>query len=110
MKIYLDNEYKCHTSNETGFTEIETDVFDGKCKDFIEGHMFIPQDSTYTFPDGTVVHGEMITAWKDYAELDNAQREYERQLLTEYEAALANSIPLSELEASYQEGVNGAYD
>lgn len=89
MKIYLDNEYKCHTSNETGFTEIETDVFDGKCNAFVEGYRFIPLDATYTFPDGTVVHGEMIAPWKPYAELDNAQREYERQLLAQYEAALA---------------------
>jgi hypothetical protein len=52
----------------------------------------------------------MISPWKDYAELDAAQREYERQLLAEYEAALAESVPLSELEAAYQKGVNSAYD
>jgi hypothetical protein len=30
-----------------------------------------------------------IYSWKPYSELDNAQREYEKQLLAEYEAALA---------------------
>jgi hypothetical protein len=44
----------------------------------------------------------MVSPWKDYAELDEAQREYERQLLDE-------SIPTADLKAAYQEGVNSAY-
>ena len=40
MKIYIDSEYCCHTINPDGvFQEIETDFFDGKCDDFIEGYL-----------------------------------------------------------------------
>lgn len=85
MKIYIDSEYKCHTSNDGTMTAIETDFFDGKCDAFVEGYRFIPSGETWTSSDGVVFHGEMISPWKDYAELDNAQREYERQQLAEYE-------------------------
>jgi hypothetical protein len=91
-------------------TTVETDFFDGKCDSFIEGYRYVPADESWTRSDGTVFQGEMISPWKDYAELYNAQRAYERQLLAEYEKSLAESVPLSELEAAYQEGVNSAYD
>ena len=84
MKIYIDSEYHCHTTNPDGtFKEVETPFFDGKCPEFIEGHVFVPSGNT-------VFQGGMITTWKPYSELDAAQREYERQLLAECEARLAN--------------------
>ena len=108
MKIYIDSEYRCHTTNPEGiFREVETDFFNGKCTAFIEGHRFVPSGESWTRSDGEVFTGEMISAWKDYAELDAAQREYERQLLKELQE---NSITVSDLEAAYQEGVNSAYD
>lgn len=89
-KIYIDSEFKCHTTNpDNVFREVETYCFDGKCDTFIEGYMFVPEDETWTRSDGVVFTGEMIAPWKDYNELDEVQREYERQLLAEYEAALA---------------------
>lgn len=108
--IYIDSKFKCHVSNDGTMTTVETNFFDGKCDAYVEGYRFVPNGETWTRSDGEVFHGEMIAPWKDYAELDNAQREYERQLLAEYEAALTESVPLSELEAAYQEGVNSAYD
>lgn len=87
--IYLDSEFKCHVTDDGTMTAVETDFFDGKCNAYIEGYRFIPSGETWTRSDGEVFHGEMIAPWKDYAELDNAQREYERQLLAEYESALA---------------------
>lgn len=108
--IYIDSDCKCHVSNDGTMTAVETDFFDGKCQTFIEGYRFVPDGETWTRSDGEVFHGEMISPWKDYDELDAAQREYERQLLAEYEAVLAESVPLYELEAAYQEGVNSAYD
>lgn len=90
MKIYIDSEYRCHTSNINGtFREIETNYFDGMCQTYIEGYRFVPSGESWTRSDGVVFHGEMISPWKDYNELDSAQREYERQLLAEYESALA---------------------
>ena len=106
MKICIDSDFKCHVINDGTMREVETDAFDGKCDTFIEGYRFVPSGETWTRSDGVVFHGEMISPWKDYAELDAAQREYERQMLAEYQE---NSIPISELEAAYQEGVNSAY-
>ena len=77
--IYLDHEYMCHVTNNGTMTAVETDFFDGKCDTFIEGYRFVPKDGSWTRSDGIVFRGEMITPWKDYKELDDAQREYERQ-------------------------------
>lgn len=86
--IYIDSEYKCHTSNNGTMAAVETDFFDGKCVEFIEGFRFVPSCESWTRSDGVVFHGEMIAPWKNYSELDNAQREHERQLIAEYEALI----------------------
>ena len=90
MKLYIDSNCKCHTTNpDSTFREVETDFFDGKCQTFIEGSRFVPFGEIWTRSDGVVFQGEMIAPWKDYNELDAAQREYEREQLAEYEKALA---------------------
>lgn len=96
MKIYIDSEYKCHAAPADGLTEVETTFFDDKATEVIEGYRFIPAGQTLTREDGTVFTGEMISPWKPWAELDAAQREYEREQLkalaaqnAEYEAALS---------------------
>lgn len=78
--IYLDTAFKCHVSNDGTMTEVQTDFFDGKCDAFIEGYRFVPQGESWTREDGTVFTGEMIAPWKPYSELDQVQREYEREL------------------------------
>lgn len=75
--IYIDSESKCHTYNNGAMTAIETDFFDNKCDTFVEGYCYeVKGNETAIYP------------WQDYSELDNAQREYERQLLAEYAEAL----------------------
>lgn len=86
--IYIDSDFKCHVTNDCTMTAVETSFFDGKCQTFIEGYRFIPSGKSWTRSDGVVFHGEMIAPWKDYAELDAAQRAYEQQLLAEYAEAL----------------------
>jgi hypothetical protein len=76
--IYIDSEFKCHISNDGTMKSVETSYFDGKCDTFIEGYRFIPDGETWTRSDGTVFQGEMISPWKNYDELDTAQREYEK--------------------------------
>ena len=106
-RIYIDSEFKCHTTNPNGtFREIETDFFDGKCAVFIEGHRFVPANEEWTRSDGYVFRGEMITAWKDYSELDAAQREYERNLLAEYKAELS-ALDAALLDAQYNMLIGG---
>lgn len=94
--IYIDSEFRCHITNDGAVIPVETDFFDAKCDTFIEGYV-------YDDRNGRV----QVYPWKPYAELDAAQREYERQVLAELQA---NSIAIAELEAAYQEGVNSAYD
>lgn len=90
MKVYTDSDFKCHTSNPDGsFKEVKTNFFDNKCVRFIEGYRFIPEGESWTRPDGEVFHGEMVAPWKDFAELDAAQREYEHERLADAENALA---------------------
>ena len=88
MKFYIDSDYKCHASNDGTMTAVESVFFDGKCQTFIEGYRFVPSGESWTRSDGVVFHGEMVAPWKDYNELDAAQREYERQLVAEYAEAL----------------------
>lgn len=89
MKIYIDSECHCYTSNpENDHREFEVHFFDGKCQTFVEGHIYVPEGEQWTRPsDEKVFNGEMICAWKDYSELDSAQREYELDQLADYKAA-----------------------
>ena len=90
MTIYVDKDYRCHTSNPDGiYTPVETDFFDGKCDAYIEGYRFVPAGKSWTREDGAVFSGEMIAPWKDWNELDTAQRDYEREQLADALAALA---------------------
>ena len=77
MIIYLDSDYVCHTISDGAMREFETDVFDGKCKTFIEGYRLIPYGETWIRPDGVVFHGEMISPAVDYKILKKAQEQYE---------------------------------
>ena len=86
--IYIDADFKCHVSDDGTRTAVETDFFDGKCDAYIEGYRFVPAGEVWTRPDGAAFHGEMLTPWKPWQELDAAQRNYERELLAQYEQAL----------------------
>ena len=84
--VYLDTYFKCHTINDGTMRPVEIEFFDGKCDTYIEGYRFIPAGETWTRSDGKVFQGEMVAPWKPYSELDAVQREYERQLLSQYKA------------------------
>lgn len=73
MKIYIDNDFKCHTGNDGTMREVETDYFNGKCAYYIEGFRFVPQGEDWIQPNGMIITGEMIAAWKDYHILECAQ-------------------------------------
>ena len=77
--IYIDSDYRCHTQNDGTMRPIETDFFDGKCREFIEGYRFIPSGESWTGEDGTVFPGEMIAPWKDYAQLVAIQAAVDRK-------------------------------
>ena len=110
--IFVDPDtFKCYTDNPESSNDVlipvETDFFDGKCDAFVEGYRFVPNGYSWKREDGSLFIGEMIAPWKDYAELDEAQREYERQrvseLKTENETLLADMAQL--VEEVYQSDV-----
>ena len=86
--IYVDSDFRCHTEMNSTMAGVETDFFDGKCDAFIEGYRFVPEGESWTRSDGEVFHGEMIAPWKDFAALDEAQRAYEKALITDMQNAL----------------------
>lgn len=101
--IYIDSEFKCHTTNPDGtFREVILSdnaraFFADKCATFIEGYRLKTDGETWIREDGKVFSGgEMITPWKPYSELAAAQAQYEADL--------------AEAAAAYQEGVDTAYD
>ena len=82
--IYIDNEFRCHVANDGTMTAIETDFFNDKCDEFIEGYRFVPVGETWTRSDGMVFKGKMIAPYKSYQKLAAAQQEYEMVLFEEY--------------------------
>lgn len=86
--IYIDSDFKCHVTGGGTMTAVETDFFDGKCDALVEGYRLVPAGESWTRFDGAVFHGEMAAPWKPWEELDAFQREYERELLRQYETAL----------------------
>lgn len=86
--IYLDSDFKCHITNDGTMTAFETSFFDDKCNTLIEGYCLIPAGQEWKREDGEIFHGETIFPWKDYAELKEAQEEYEFQLKEEYKSSL----------------------
>ena len=100
MKLYLDADFRCHLSGGAGMTEIDTELFDGKCPAYIEGYRYVPPGERWVREDGVVFRGEMIAPWKPWEELDDAQRDYERQqlvaLAAENEALVADMAQMVE--------------
>lgn len=90
--IYIDNDYKCHTSPADGLTAVETDAFNGKCSRYIEGYRFVPAGENWTREDGQVFIGEMIAPWRDYKILAELQALYEEELAKQSDMAAALEV------------------
>ncbi|MBQ9687171.1 MAG: hypothetical protein IJV41_11630 [Oscillospiraceae bacterium] len=100
MKIYLDSDYRCHLTDDGTRRAIETDVFDGKCRAFIEGFRFVPDGERWTRSDGVVFHGTMIAPAEDYSALARAQAQFEEDEAAHLEelAALIEEIYNEDME------------
>lgn len=90
MIVFINSDYKCHVTDDGTMTAVETDFFDGKCDELIEGYRFVPQGMTWIRSDGEVFQGEMIAPWKDSTLLNAYQEQYEslREELADMKAAL----------------------
>lgn len=94
MTIYIDRDFKCYTESAAGRTAVETGVFTGKCRQYIEGYRFVPSGQIWTREDGQVFRGEMIAPWRDYAVLAEFQALYEEEQAKQAEAQEALNILL----------------
>lgn len=92
MTIYIDDDYKCHTSPGDSLIAVETDAFDGKCKQYIEGYRFVPSGENWTREDGQVFTGEMVAPWLDYAILAELQALYEEEQAKQADMAAALEV------------------
>lgn len=100
MTIYIDNDYKCHVSPGDGLTAVETDAFDGKCRQYIEGYRFVPAGESWEREDGEVFYGEMISPWRPYEILAELQAVYEEEQAkaTKEIAAIVEEVYNSDME------------
>ena len=112
MKIYLDSDFKCHTSNDGTLREVQTaeqdgyDFFANKCPEFIEAYRYVPESEEWVREDGEVFIGKMVSPWNLTDEVLAAQSEYESALVSTLSSELQNAVTLSEMDEAYREGVN----
>lgn len=99
MTIYIDSDYKCYVSAAEGRIAVETDLFDGKCPEWIESYRFVPDGDTWTREDGEEFRGEMTAPWKDLSEAYAAQAAYVTAQNAQYEAALSEIEAVLEVNA-----------
>lgn len=89
--IYLDSDFKCHVTDDGTMTAVETDAFDGKCDNYIEGYRYVPAGETWTREDGEAFTGLMVAPWKDWELLNSYQQQYEA-LLAKMNDAYAEGV------------------
>ena len=89
MTIYIDSDYKCYVFAAEGRRAVETELFDGKCPEWIESYRFVPEGDTWTREDGEEFRGEMTAPWKDLGNAYAAQAAYVTAQNAQYEATLS---------------------
>ena len=100
MTIYIDPDFRCHVSFGEGLTAVETDAFEGKCRQFIEGYRFVPAGQSWVREDGEVFTGEMVAPCRNYEILAELQAVYEEEQdkATSEMAALIEEVYNSDME------------
>ena len=78
MIIYIDNDYKCHVTDDGTRRAFDVPFFDGKCAEFVEGYRFVPSGETWTRKDGQTFKGEMIAPRRDYSGIAAIQSAVDR--------------------------------
>ena len=100
MTIYIDNDYKCHLSDDGTRRAFELPFFASQCAEFVEGYRYVPSGETWTRADGQVFAGEMISPCKNYSQLAAIQSAVDRtQAQADEEiAALIEEIYINDME------------
>ena len=108
MTIYIDSDYKCYVSAAEGRRAVETDIFNGKCDEWIESFRFVPTGETWTREDGEVFTN-MVSPWKDLGKAYAAQTAYLAEKLSAAEADIAE-LDTALLDAEYENITGGTDD
>ena len=100
MTIYIDADCKCHAAPGEGLAAVETDAFEGRCRQYIEGYRFVPSGQSWEREDGQAFEGEMVAPWREYALLAEFQALYEEEQAKAVEeiAALVEEVYNSDWE------------
>lgn len=77
MIVFIDQNFKCHVSNDGTMRAVDIPYFDGKAKALIEGYRYIPPGEAWASPTGKVLQGELLEPWQSYALLQEFQRQHE---------------------------------
>lgn len=80
-KVYIDKDFKCYITEKEGTREIATNLFDGMCDAYIEGHRLVPKDEKWTREDGVEFEGEMAAPFVDTSVLRVHQVDDEKSAL-----------------------------
>lgn len=91
MKIYIDNDYKCHVENDGTMREFDVVDFDGKCDAFVKGYRYVPAGESWVRGDGVEFKGTMIAPWRNYGILAELQGQYE-EILAKAKEAYENGV------------------
>lgn len=78
MTIYIDADYKCHVSADGTMRAFVVPFFTGKCREFVEGYLYIPPGEKLVQENGVILRGEQRTPWRDYSRLAALQAVYEQ--------------------------------
>ena len=88
MIIFIDDDYKCHVTDDGTRRAFDVPFFDGKCAEFVEGYRFVPSGETWTRKDGQTFKGEMIAPRRDYSGIAAIQSAVDR-ITAEKDAEIA---------------------
>ncbi|MDL2215737.1 hypothetical protein LJB77_01505 [Ruminococcaceae bacterium OttesenSCG-928-N02] len=80
--IYIDENFRCYLHAANGLRAVQTDVFDGKCRAYVEAHHYIPAGEVWVRGNATF-HGEMLCTAQDYHVLAALQCEAAQKALSE---------------------------
>lgn len=78
MKIYIDEDFKCHSSNDGYMRGFDLPYFNGKCAEFVAGYRYIPDGERWERPDGVTFRGESLFLWQNYNLLEAVQNAVDR--------------------------------
>lgn len=62
MRIYIDENYRCHKQESPGHRAFDIPAFDGKIEFYIKGFVYVPDGESMMLPGGETVTGPYLTA------------------------------------------------